>query len=256
MGRALLVFVLAFLGSQSFVLSQETGGAAMAPKPPLVGPLPDWAAYTVSYTYSTEKKSGTSSTDADTDESGRLEDAEDSAQINRLQRAKVVKTGNIRHEEYTWSLRDGVKEAWILNNVGILTQRMKGKETLSVSYASEKTGYRSDFRELGWVSAELYQGIKTIDGVQCYFYFREAKSIKVSEYEMGDEVEIEEAQAWISVDTNLPIRALVGKQKMAYSYDNQPNAKLEIPKKQMKCLQDYADSVAGRRKRKPMVLGQ
>lgn len=161
----------------------------------------------------------------------------------------VSKAETTRHESCQWT--DGqISERWLYK--GFVLFQQLGSSTVfilnssNVDSLSNKVGYdfsQSDFPKLNWLSKQTYEGVATVNKVQCY-HFQKTVPAPVVPPPAGQKQAAKPAppltmDAWIDVNTKLPVASDDGRWFTTYTFKEMPEKPLELPPVFAKALENY-----------------
>lgn len=208
----------------------------LPPKSPVLGRLPEFASWTVTYRYPDEAKTKASPTPTPKPNPYVFSD--------RKRSMSVIKTGKIWSERTEWTSGNQT-ELWIYNNLraGIIPGTKKLALIPFTSDSAESFDYRRmDFEGLEWVNPENYRGPAKWQGQQVY-YFEEGSSNPAP---AGESVEIPTGKwgttrwAVISPEKRLPLLSYDGRAERGYLYRTAPTELLVPPDNFLSLFQKMA----------------
>lgn len=217
---------LCLLFSSAIAFAQSTPGNHPPPNPQIAH-LGDYIAFTKDYKYAPAKPLPATSTTQDANLAAFF------ATVARIQRLEVVKTDDIRFE--TRSYTDGSVEQVYLQGSYTCTITSTAPNRILVTAPWMLVGGKpkaptpdlGDFPELNWVTAATFQGVNELQGR------------KIFTYEMGDQ------EAQIDAKTQLPLYAKLPAFEVWYTYPPPPTAKLVLPDKIAKKIQNIGRAWSG-----------
>jgi len=203
-------------------------GAIPPPSAPYVASPPDFAEWTIVATPRVkEESSGPASTEA-----GKSPSASGPGGVTAI---KSTKTGKIKRDVLTYKGRQS-QEFWFAGDY-IITLRSNRKDYAVVDAAIMSPGpeIKGIYRELGkrvlspgfpgcdWVDKKHYQGVVLFEKSRPSYYY----ALKGPAPETGEPIVA--AEAWIDVETKLPLRYSSEGVDFTYRFGERPATKLELP---------------------------
>jgi len=181
------------------------------PKEPIVSHAPNFASWTITYTYR---------------EVTPKSPAKPVAPSDRIQSVTLTKTDKTYWMQTTWT--SGKKEEkWIFNGIQFETLANGKVVTIIAAPTPEEASPEylnfsgGDFPELEWVSAKNYKTVEDYEGKKAF------------RFEEGDK------KALLSIETQLPINSDDGDLSLVYTFNSPPIAPLVPPKRFLDVLATY-----------------
>jgi hypothetical protein len=218
----------------------EIESLPIPPRTPLLGLLPDSAAWTVRF----------KGADGRSDDAAKPGDPL-SPKARALRAIEIKKSGNLRVEESIWS--DGTStEKWYSGNFMLIT--MPGQSDVYI-FRKDTNGdaalkgqfpnfAQTDFPEVGWVSLETFRRVAVFQGRPCYLFDREI------ELWDGPTKQSKKQQVWIDGESQLPLAFDNGGVLQTYLFDKAASTALSLPPKFQEELARYREKLAGTNKHK------
>jgi hypothetical protein len=211
-----------------------------SPRVPTPGTEAHW---TIRYTYPDTPPAGGA---------GAAEESSDPMLELRAQASDYVVTGNIARHELT--LQNGTKQTIYIVEHYKLTFDAELKKVLitdldRVDSELPEQLFQRQFPGLEWLKPEFYNGVVNAFGQQClYFLYRPPEVVPESETPSDDVAKLSDQaaqrlsrslrsqEAWISLDTGLPIayrnNGIVGR----YAFQAKPSSKVVLPSEYVAAL--------------------
>lgn len=203
MKRAIFLLAVAIATAPALLRAQKPDNVP-PPKPPFVRPPPSQSAWTIKVT-----------------RAAQTEDSQD-AQPAKKQRVVVAiastRYGESKRDVVNYS--DGSKvEYWFVGGYGFWPYPGSSRVGVSASDLEDMTtnepATSPGFPGLYWLSAESYQGVAKIGDVTCRHYLKGGE---------GDSWE-----AWIGLESGLPVAAKFGSVGHTYAFTTPPAVPLQMP---------------------------
>ncbi len=189
---------------------------SLPPGPPVMTQMPDFAQWTVDYSYADGADPASSSPQAGLTEGNAMGLSVGPIVADmRLVRVVYTKTGTVRHEE--WSFDKGSREVWAMGDVIV----RRGPESSALVPNNDAGLEGNVFPELDWLSKETFTGTQTKDGVQ-YLVFKK-------NWYNDDRSFVGTSIAYIDPDTRYPASFQFGNQTRRYTIQAPPTVPLAVP---------------------------
>ncbi len=208
---------------------------SLPPGPLIANHMPDYAQWTIDYTYSDAPKPGADSALLTQYKKLALQDPAiakamanphfiDALNPARPVHVVITKTGNIRHVER--SLERGLKsELW--SDAGTRIEQNANMPGPIVSMGNSVT--QNEFPEFNWVSKESFTGIDTGNGHQCLVFKSQVDTLELAHPGSGGSGVTVPAIAYIDLKTRYPISLQFGVETRQFTYLAPPTAQLVLP---------------------------